>query len=323
MNRWYATLGDFHTSSGQVLEVFWCPQEGLNVSPVATFKPCPGRAVHGKGFTGARMAVGYLWVCHFNMVVRVDPTRGTSEIWLARDDFNDLHDLDLIPDAQGAVTEVLVANTGRDRLDRFDATGRLLDTRRLRPTRGALRTNPDDVYLRSQPHPEPWRRKLVDRVHPNAIRRIGDAVFVSRFLDRCVEVYSDDRRFRYALPGLPHDLVPVDDAVWCTTTDGRVWALSNRRGRRKVHCVLDTHAASGISGWCRGLAVSAETILVGLTRMSTMPRERWCDRPLAATRTGLLLFDRRTRQLLAACTLDHLSEHPKIFSIVPCQGDCP
>lgn len=318
MNRWLLTLGDFETTRGQVVEVCMHSPGDWQVRCVATYTPPASRQVQGKGLTGARLMGNTLWACHFNAIVRYDLEQGRWDTWLERDDFNDLHDLDLDVDAAGGLRRVVVANTGRDTILTFDASGSLRRARHLRPTSGALESSADDPYFPAESDRSPWQQKLRDRVHPNAVRFDPSGLLISRFLDRSVERITEAGHDGVSFAGLPHDLVPMGNEVWSTTTDGRVWASAPGSGH-PPRPVLDTFATSGASGWCRGLAVDERWVLVGLTSITAMPRERWCDRALEPTRTQVLVYDRARLDCIEILDLSALGIRPKLFSIIPCQ----
>ena len=58
-----------------------------------------------------------------------------------------------------------------------------------------------------------------------------------------------------------------------------------------------------------------------LTRIDRMPRERWSNRPFSTTVTGIILIDRSTNTEIAFSNLEWLGTHPKLFAIVPFEGD--
>jgi hypothetical protein len=128
--------------------------------------------------------------------------------------------------------------------------------------------------------------------------------------------FDEALEWRAPTTGCPHDLIPFERDVWFTTTDGRIWRLPRDASGVTPSLVHDTFARTGFSGWCRGLAVDNEFILVGLTRVARRVVDRWCDRPHEDTSTRLLLIERRSKRLLSSLVLDALGPHPKIFAIL-------
>ena len=118
----------------------------------------------------------------------------------------------------------------------------------------------------------------------------------------------------------PHDGIVHDDSLWLTAIDGTLIELdaATFQERRRLH-VFET----GHHGWCRGLAVDSEHLLVGLTevRPSRLPRHRWSEAQPAASETSVLLLERASGRLLSRVDLT-ATRHHKLYSILP-MGDRP
>jgi hypothetical protein len=170
---------------------------------------------------------------------------------------------------------------------------------------------------------EPFhRRKLRDYFHPNHVRPTGRQLLVTRLLDRSVWDLFSLRPVIESTPGLPHDGLIDGDRFWITCVNGLVVAYAMEHGMltdREVER-LDVFAETGHTGWCRGLWVTPEYIVVGLTeiREGRMPRHRWCDRPFADTNTSVLCLDRASRRLVSRVDLTDPLRHSKIFALLPC-----
>lgn len=319
MSAWFISSGDFHDTCGRILRVSVDDSARLSAALCAEYHPAPMRAVPGKGLTGLRGTAQGLFAAHYNTLVYIPAGGGAASELLRRDDWNDLHDLEVELDAQGAPISLWVANTGYDQLQRIDMQGNLLLSHQLSPRGGVLPSAPQDPYFTDAPaQAPPWIRKNKDLVHPNAVRIVGDRLWVSCLYDRRLIRLGTDGQVEaeVLLPGCPHDLVHADDALWCTTTDGHIWRIDLSQENLRATHVLDTWAASGVSGWCRGLSLCQQWMLVAVTRIAYMPQDRWCARPLEQTTTALMLFERATLQLIDVLSLEHIGTHPKIFSVI-------
>lgn len=315
MRRWLVTMGDFHSASGQLLDVTW-NGEGLRYSVRCEFVPPQELRVVGKGFTGAKILGDSIYVAGFNAVYRGSVHDSHVSLWIARADFNDLHDVDLVAQ-NGRIERVYVANTGRDCIDTLDADGQLLQRLPLVAADGAVKTAASSAYFADSDRSAPFhRRKIPTCVHPNSVRWIDGRLWYARFADRAIVVMDREHEWRASTAGCPHDLVPFGRDIWFTTTDGRIWRLPSDLSAGTPSLVHDTFALTGFSGWCRGLAIDEEFVLVGLTRVARRVVDRWSDRPHEGTTTRLLLFHRRTEQLMGSLVLDTLGCHPKVFSIL-------
>lgn len=316
MKTWLVTMGDFHAYTGRVLKVSWNGRR-LDYSIWCEHLPPTDLRVLGKGFTGARLLADCLLITTFNAICRVGLHDGHSSIWIARADFNDLHDID-VRWVGSEIDCLTVANTGSDCIDTVATDGRLLERLALSPRPGAITTSLRSAYFDGHENDQPFnRRRVPSSVHPNSVRWIDGQLWVSRFADRAITVSDGLHRHWIPTDGCPHDLVVDSDRVWFTTTDGRLWTI--RRGRVPVgpSLVWNVFESTGLTGWCRGLALADQVILVGLTRVARRVVDRWCNRPPDSTATRLLLLDRRSGVLLDRLDLDSLGLHPKIFQIHP------
>jgi len=313
MRKWLLTLGDFETELGTIAIAEW-DGESLNVERLLSYEFPSAQSVYGKGFTGAQIFEGTLFICGFNTIYTMDLNTLTVQPWLIRDDFNDLHNLTILKDADGDV-QVWVANTGHDRVDCFDFNGTMRSTTQLKKQPGSLPNNPSNPYFNSDSDMPIYCQKLYDKVHPNSIILWSSNILVSRFADKSIALL--DGTTVYQLPAPPHDLSIWKDELWTTTTEGRVWRLLESEKQHELELVLDTFASTGRSGWCRGLAVHDDVLVVGFTRIVRMPRERWAERPYSETVTGLQIIDRATNRELAFSDLQWLGTHPKLFGVIP------
>lgn len=315
MNQWLVTMGDFESSDGIVAEVGW-KESRLQLLWSRRYKLPSERRMPGKGFTGAELLNdGTLVVCGFNAIYHVDPGEESyPKPLLIRDDLNDLHDV-FVQEGAGD-RRIIVANTGLDRIETYGFDGTLLHRQFLSPLNRKPSGDSTDPYFDelSDPSRPLFLRKLRDQVHPNSLLEKPDGIWVSRFSDRAVGPVSAEEPC-VQVAGCPHDLVSWRDRIWFTTTDGRVWSMCPSEGQHSLRCELDSFEISGRSGWVRGLALTDELLILGFTRITRMPRERWAKRPFDETATGLLAINSSTNTVLDWLSLSELGQHPKIFGI--------
>lgn len=356
MRKWLLTLGDFESEIGTIALAKW-DGKSLIVERLKDYQFPLDRSVYGKGFTGAKIHEGTLFICGYNAVYTIDlntiseygdrrrelnqERRKARKIrkafykqeyrrklellkkrcfniqpWLVRDNFNDLHNLAFSKNSNGEVL-VWIANTGHDSVECYNFDGMKLSTTKLKPQPGAFRNEPSDPYFDSPDTPI-YCKKLYDKVHPNAISPCSSKILVSRFSDKSFT--SLNGKTVCSLPSPPHDLSTWNNELWTTTTNGQVWRLRDTMDQYEPELVIDTFTSTGRSGWCRGLAVHDEVLVVGLTRIDRMPRERWTNRPFSTTVTGIIVIDRSTNTEIAFSNLEWLGTHPKLFAIVPFEG---
>ncbi len=336
-----ATLGHAD-GTGSIVEV---DLVHADLRTVVSYLPPPELHVPDKGLTGAAWlgAPGQsdLVVCSFNALHRFGGPLLRHLATLHRPDMNDLHGV--CCDGE----RMFVANTGFDAIDVYDLAGSFVGGYRCEPSwlsaeRWAGRTPsredharllrsgwtsgstsfPDDpptgTYYQGPAAAPFHRRKLRDYVHPNHVALVGDQVLVTRLADRRV---VDVARFRVVLeaPAPPHDGVLDGDRFWITCVDGRVLAYEVAGGRvtARVAAQVDVSKISGCYGWCRGLLVTEELVVVGFTAIRREPRYFWRDRDFADTTTAVVALDKTTLSMRARMTISQDYRAPgNLFSIV-------
>ena len=341
------TAGYFDASGeGRLVEIDLL--RGTQETRLAYLPPEPLR-VPEKGFTGAAWSgppgASTIFVCGSCAVYQVDPSSWSiAAIWHQRC-MNDLHHVAVADD------RVYVVNTGLESIDVFSPDGLFLGSHALHPgwlsaarqdglspARDALPGLLDarwppraaetaapaaplaDYYSAREPAAAvPFsRRKVRDYVHPNHVSVHEGRLLVTRFLDRAVDDVTTFRRVIEDTPGLPHDGLVDGDRFWISCVNGLAVAYAIEGGRvtgREVERI-DVFA-TGHTGWCRGLLVTRDHVVVGLTAIHRMPRVRWCDRPFEGTETSVICIDRATGRLAGRVELDDRARHPKIFTILP------
>ena len=316
--RFLVTAGNFEEDCGKLLELEW--DGGVpRLHERLVYRPSPHMRVPGKGFTGGLLVGGDLWVCSFAAVHRVQLDTMEVVQTIHHPWFNDLHHVVL---RDGIL---LVCNTGLDRVEALTLDGAHLGAWSLvspDAQRDRLDGIPDpDPYFGTQDPLLPFcQRKVQDLVHPNHVAIVGHRILLTRFLDRRVDDLSSWSPVLEDLPGYPHDGVVIDGMFWITCTNGLILAFPITPSGQ-VHPVpeveINVFERTAHIGWCRGLAVGDDHLVVGLTAIHHMPRQRWCDLPFNKTESSLLILNRSTGSLLHRVSLNKLGGHPKVFGILP------
>lgn len=293
-----------------------------------------------KGFAGGSLADdGTLYVAAHAAVARVDTETATVTGVLHQPCMNDLHHVAALGE------RLFVSNTGLGAVEVLDRDGTFLGSHALLPAWvNARRMAGDDPPLDAPPvrpgwdglSPAPWpaarnedgyhatdrrsapfhRLKVPDHLHVNHVAAVGDRLLATCFADGTLR---DLRTFEVAarLPGaFLHDGIVHDGALWLTAIDGTILELD-------AHTFVERRRLSafgtGHFGWCRGLAVSDQHLLVGLTevRRGRLPRHRWAEREPEGSETSVLLLDRADGRLLARVVLSDAARHSKLYSVLP------
>jgi hypothetical protein len=161
-------------------------------------------------------------------------------------------------------------------------------------------------------------RKIRHFVHPNHITMVGGRPLVTRFVDRSIQDLGDWSLAIPETPGHPHDGEAYGERFWITCTTGLIvaYALENGRVTSREVARIDIPERTGRSGWCRGLIVTEQIIVVGLTAVQYTPPFGWSDRDLSKTETSILAIDRRTLKVAARVNLQAFGQLPKMFGMV-------
>ncbi len=293
-----------------------------------------------KGFAGGSLDDdGTLYVAAHAAVVRIEPRQAAVTGVLHQPCMNDLHHVAVHRE------HLLVANTGLSALDVPGTAGAFLgshaflpgwvNARRIGgqdPARFPLQpgwqgqtplpwpdTLADDGYHATDRSSAPFHQlKVPDHLHVNHIAVLGERLLATCFADGTLR---DPQTFavRARLGSFLHDGVLHQDSLWLTAIDGTLIELdaADLTERRRLSA-FDT----GHFGWCRGLAVTDEHLLVGLTevRRGRLPRHRWADCDPEGSETSVLLLDREDGRLLARVVLTDVIRHSKLYSVQPTEG---
>jgi hypothetical protein len=318
---------------------------------VLEWLPPPHLRTSGKSFLGiAWLGIpgkSDLIVCAHGGLCRIDPTAWTVRGVLHQPCMNDLHHV--------AVHEgrLLVTNTGLDRVDVFEMSGQFVGgwdlspawiaAKRLggcNPSRqswaDALRPGwePKSIALDNESFPPnleqfaspslPFQtRKTRHFVQPNHITMLGGRPLVTRYIDRSIQDLADWSFPVPETPGHPHDGEVDGDCFWITCTTGLIVGYAIENGRLTSQEVerIDIPQRIGRSGWCRGLLVTDQLMVVTLTTLQYMPPFGWSDPDFSKTETSILAIDRRTLKLVARVNFQRFGQLPKLFGMVEVPTD--
>ena len=337
-----ATLGYFDDSGACALIEIDLARETARTA--LSFTPPPPLRQAGKGFTGAAWTglprQSDLLVCGPSAIYRFHGETLLHTGTLHQPDMNDLHCVCCADD------RLYIANTGLDSVDVFSLEGRYLGGFRCEPSwllaeRWAGHTPSREDHARllfpgwsglaptfesandlgdyySQGTLAPLhQRKVRDFVHPNHVVTVGSQLLVTRLADRRVVDAAALREVLQA-PAPPHDGELDGDRFWITCVDGRLVSYAVESGRvthREIE-QIDVTAASGCYGWCRGLLVTDEHLIVGFTAIRRSPRYAWRSEPFDRTATSVVCLEKRSRRVVARVDLESSERHCKLFDIV-------
>lgn len=316
-------LVDFVTGRADVV-LRWSPPDHL--------------LVPAKGFAGGCLADdGTLYVAAHAAVIRIDTVRAAVTGVLHQLCMNDLHHVA----TRGG--HLYVSNTGLAAVDVFSLDGVFCGSHALLPAWanarriGGLDLPHDDTSLRpgwvGLP-PGPWahtphddgyyalnrrsapfhRLKVPDHLHVNHVSFAGGRALVTCFADGTLRDLATFEVAARLGSAFIHDGVCHAGGLWLTAIDGSVIELDETTlSERRRLSAFD----AGHYGWCRGLAVADDYLLVGLTevRRGRLPRHRWADREPVGSETSVLLLDRDGR-LVERVGLTDPSRHSKLYSVL-------
>ncbi len=345
------SAGDFSEAYGRLLLLDPTQQ---HVEILLEYMPPSNLSVMGKGFTGAAWfnqektsSKPYdLFVCGFSALYQICAKTWQVKAILHQACMNDLHHVYI------EQNRLYLVNTGLDRIDCFDSqqghflgsyslvpawvTGhtlrsnsaqRPINTRWQTTHAFSVRHNSDNEttinlgsYYQTTDHLPFHQRKVQDCVHPNHITRVYNHLLVTRFRDRALQdIYTWEYILR-DLPGYPHDGCVFENQFWLTTTNGMLLSYTFNHDH-SLHLIpykkIALFERYPYTGWCRGLLVTQDFVVVGLTRIAETNPVRWCSLNPAKTTTAILWLNRHSLALEAIIELNNLSAHPKVFSILP------
>jgi len=312
--------------------------ESEQVDVLLRWQPPKHLLVPTKGFAGGSISEdGMVYVAAHAAVVRVDPARAVVTGVLHQPCMNDLHHVAALDD------RLYVVNTGLSAVDMFSHEGDFLGSYSLLPGWvNARRIGGEDFSPTIPPvspgwsgaPPTPWshtqqddgyhdvdrrsapfhRLKIPDYLHVNHVAQVGDKVLATCFADGSIRDLRNLSEVARLEGQFLHDGVAFGTSFWLTTIDGSIVEFDCKTFvERRRFRVFPT----GHYGWCRGLAVTSDHLMVGLTRLVKRPPQPWTNLEPAGSETSVLLLDVRDGRLLARIDLTDTVRNSKIYSILP------
>jgi hypothetical protein len=305
-----------------------------------------------KGFAGGSRSArdGSLFVAAHAFVARIDPKQAQVDGLLHQPCLNDLHHVAV--QAHGDDERLWIANTGLGSVEVFDLHGCFLgshamlpawvNARRMQGTQAPARWSEvlecgweGTDRARWQKHMPSGDRyhtpatqlgskafhqsKVRDHLHPNHVGFLDGRPLATCLYDGTVRDLTSFAPVAQLVGGFPHDGLTRPDGFWLTTIDGLVHRLDAAKRPMVAMESWDIPALTGHYGWCRGLWVDAQHIVVGMTevRQGRLPRHRWSERPPTGSETSVLCVDRNSGGLVARVDLTDTLRHHKIYSLIP------
>ncbi|MHA1248647.1 MAG: hypothetical protein ACTSRP_01515 [Candidatus Helarchaeota archaeon] len=344
--RLLITLGDFNDDLGRGKIVEIDLEEELAFEKI-NFLPPKHLRVPTKGFTGAdwisEKDKRELLVCGFSAIYKFDTKNWVLKGIYHQPCMNDLHHVEVTKD------KIYVSNTGYDRIDIFDKKFNFIGGYYLEPSwvsnkrynginpsynswKASFSLDPSGIvsklvdegepkgyYFNSNKENLPFhQKKLKDFVHPNHICLLKNHIILTRFADRSIQDLLNWDIVISKTPGYPHDGKKFDDLFWITCTNGFIvgYEIYENSPIEKIIECLNVFKLTNHTGWLRGLFITEDLFIVGLTKISRMPRYRWCDLPFKNTESSIIAIDRYSNKLLYHIDLSGFGSHPKIFEIL-------
>jgi hypothetical protein len=340
-----ATLGDFEDDGkGKLLKV---DLESEKAQEILTYNPPDNFKVPGKGFTGAcwlnKNDKKDLLICGFSAFYHFETKYWNLKGIYHSPCFNDLHHISVNDNY------IYIANTGFDRIEVLDTNFKYIGGYNLEPIWMSFKrysgTNPtkiswenafkiqsngktieivdngppkDQYYSSNQNFTQFHQKKLTDFIHPNHISFLNDNILITRFNDCSIQNLKDWKIIIKDIPGHPHDGKVYENIFWITCTNGLIigYEIENGIPGHNIIEKINIFDYTKHTGWLRGLLIKDDVIIVGLTKITRMPRYRWCELPFENTETSILAIDYESKKLLYHVNLNDFGLHPKIFDLI-------
>lgn len=210
--------------------------------------PYPDIALSGKGVTGMFVQDECVWMCFSNTIVMRRLFQSSLEKVISDPNFNDLHQIE--PTVDG----FLIANTGNESIDRYYYNGEYINrtvflSDELQLNRPKLSPTEDmkpHLYHISCACLNANSGRIVALCRQKRIMNLDTWTWVGPLMDSLI-----------------HDVQLVEDqSLWWTTISGEIWRSVDHSHAERV---FDLKEHQSDIGWIRGLAITAEGVLVGTT----------------------------------------------------------
>ncbi len=316
-----------------------------SVRVLLEYKPENIMLLPSKGFTRIDWSSNrnLFFVGGFNEILLIKPESFQIEDKWHSPDMNDIHDVKVYGN------KIYIVNTGKESIDIYSDFGNFISSIQFHSQRvHDLRLKginidcrnldikqsikyPSDMYINKAEVDDNYytpiesdapfhQRKIVDCYHLNHICKTKYQTLVTMFMQKQIFDLNNMEVVISDLNSHPHDGFIFQDEFWITCVDGNIlcYKIINGLVTKEIKCCYDIFALTGHTGWCRGLWVTKDYLIIGLTQIQVgkMPESRWSGYPVEKTETSILLFDRKTEKLLNFVDLT-CREGSKIFGFYP------
>lgn len=223
------------------------------VSPPEAMPPGPDPSIV---FKAGAIHRNRLYACTQTEIMAFDLSSFDMPFYISRPEFNDVHHI-LPLEAGGLV----VVSTGLDAVFLLDVFGKIVRE---------WSTSGQPIWSRFDRGTD-WRRVATTKPHkshPNYCFALNGELWATRFEQRDA-VCLDRQRDRFEI-GIerPHDGILRGGKIYFTTVNGHIIVFDAQS--RKLVDDIDLNRISGENlnlGWCRGLLLMDEIVLVGFSRI--------------------------------------------------------
>lgn len=314
-------------------------------SDVIRFTPPVNLLVPQKGFTGANWVEkpgrSDLLVCGFCSIFRFSPPDWKLSGILHQPCMNDLHHVAIYDQ------KIYIVNTGLESIDIFSILGSyqgsysfhpawlnkerqngITPSKDIKEWQSLLKIGwqkkrsfsiidqaPSEDYYHSDEiffH----KKKLKDYVHLNHVSILPKQILATSLSHKCVYDVCKFNKVIDQIPGFPHDGIVHNDNFWITCVDGTIVAykINNGNVTNKIVYVKNIFEHTENRGWCRGIMIQDNYIIIGITKLHNTTQHYWSSFPHNLTKTGIICWDYYNNK--ESEFVDLSDEKSKIFSII-------
>ena len=255
-----------------------------------------------------------LLLCTQTEVLVFDPARGVVERTISHPCFNDVHHVARVNG------RIHVVSTGLDAVVVLDDEGEVASVQSVTGTPTWSRFDPAVDYRRvatTKPH----------QAHPNFVQEAHGRTWVTRFEQR--DAWPVDGGESVLLADRPvHDGVLAEGRCWFTAVSGEVVVTDPVTSSVVSRHNLDSIPREGNAplGWCRGLLVEPERVLVGFSRLRPtkfVQNLAWLRAPLDRPEplpSRVSAYDRGFSREVARWSVEEAGMSA-VFSVLPGEGE--
>lgn len=312
-------------------------------SDVIRFTPSDNLLIPRKGFTGATWmsepGKSDMLVCGFCSLFRFSPPHWKLSGVLHQPCMNDLHHV--------AVNEqkIFIVNTGLETIDIFDKYGFFTGSYSFHPA-WLNRERQNEITPSAENLPSllkaGWQERqfsitdtpplgdyyqgdkgnfhqkiLRDFVHLNHVTVLPNQILATSLSHKCIYNVCNFSRIIEDMPGYPHDGLVYNGNFWITCVNGIIVAYKIENGivTNKITYLKNIFKHTEHRGWCRGLMVQNNYLIIGITEIRKSTQHYWASYPRDSTKTGIICWDFLHNEPVSFVDLTERRQS-KIFSII-------